>query len=146
VGSRWPPLGIQPINPFDVPLLNTTILLSSGATVTWAHIALLENDWVETQVALVATVGLGIYFTRLQMMEYLIASFTLSDGVYGRTFYVATGFHGLHVLIGTTFIAVMLYRNLYIHFSAGHHFGFEASAWYWHFVDVVWLFLFICIY
>ena len=106
----------------------------------------MEDRWLEAHVSLCVTVALGAYFTGLQAIEYLIASFTISDGVYGRTFYVATGFHGLHVIIGTTFIAVILYRNMFLHFSAGHHFGFEASAWYWHFVDVVWLFLFMCIY
>ena len=139
-------MGIEAINPFDVPMLNTTILLSSGATITWAHIALMENNWLEAHLSLVVTVTLGAYFTALQGIEYILAPFTLADGVYGRTFYVATGFHGLHVLIGTTFIGVMLYRNLFFHFRRGHHFGFEASAWYWHFVDVVWLFLFLCIY
>jgi len=128
VGSSWPPTGIAAINPFDVPLLNTTILLSSGATITWAHIALMEDRWLEAHMSLCATVGLGIYFTALQAMEYLIARFRMRDGVYGRTFYVATGFHGLHVIIGTTFIAVILYRNMFLHFSRGHHFGFEARA------------------
>jgi len=128
VGSSWPPTGIAAINPFDVPLLNTTILLSSGATITWAHIALIEDRWLEAHISLCVTVGLGIYFTALQAMEYLIARFRMRDGVYGRTFYVATGFHGLHVIIGTTFIAVILYRNMFLHFSRGHHFGFEARA------------------
>ena len=128
VGSVWPPVGIEAINPFHVPLLNTTILLSSGATITWAHMALMEDNWLEAHLALVVTVLLGLYFTALQGMEYMLAPFTLADGVYGRTFYVATGFHGLHVLIGTTFIGVMLYRNLFYHFSRGHHFGFEARA------------------
>ena len=118
-------------------MLNTTILLSSGATITWAHIALMEDRWLEAHISLCVTVALGAYFTGLQAIEYLIASFSMRDGVYGRTFYVATGFHGLHVIIGTTFIAVILYRNMFLHFSAGHHFGFEARAWYWHFVDVV---------
>lgn len=108
----WPPAGIEAINPFDVPLLNTTILLSSGATITWAHIALMGDNWLEAHLALVVTVLLGLYFTALQGMEYMLAPFTIADGVYGRTFYVATGFHGLHVLIGTTFIGVILYRNL----------------------------------
>nr|AKS04194.1 cytochrome c oxidase subunit 3 [Parasagitta elegans] len=146
VGSVWPPSGVTAINPFDVPLLNTAILLSSGATITWAHMALLENRWLEAQLSLLTTVVLGFYFSLLQAMEYMLAGFSLSDGIYGSTFYLATGFHGLHVLIGTLFISVMAYRNLYFHFSSGHHFGFEASAWYWHFVDVVWLFLFLTIY
>lgn len=130
-------MGIEPINPFDVPLLNTTILLSSGATVTWAHIALIEGRWLETHLALVASVLLGLYFTALQGIEYRLAPFTIADGVYGSTFYVATGFHGLHVLIGTAFLGVRVYRNRYYHFRRNHHFGFEARAWYWHFVDVI---------
>nr|AKS04351.1 cytochrome c oxidase subunit 3 [Parasagitta elegans]AKS04362.1 cytochrome c oxidase subunit 3 [Parasagitta elegans]AKS04393.1 cytochrome c oxidase subunit 3 [Parasagitta elegans] len=146
VGAVWPPVGILAISPFDVPLLNTCILLSSGATITWAHMALLERSWMETQLSLMVTVVLGIYFTSLQILEYEWAGFTLSDGIYGSTFYVATGFHGLHVFIGTLFIAVMTYRNHCFHFSGVHHFGMEASAWYWHFVDVVWLFLFLSMY
>nr|AKS04238.1 cytochrome c oxidase subunit 3 [Parasagitta elegans] len=145
-GSVWPPMGIAAINPFDVPLLNTSILLSSGATITWAHMALMGNRWREAQISLVVTVILGLYFSLLQCLEYMGAGFALADGVYGSTFYVATGFHGLHVIIGTLFLAVMAYRNLHFHFSKGHHFGFEASAWYWHFVDVIWLFLFLTIY
>lgn len=146
VGSVWPPVGVPAINPFDVPLLNTSILLSSGATITWAHIALLDDRWMESQIRILTTVFLGLYFSLLQGLEYHWAGFALADGIYGRTFYVATGFHGLHVIIGTLFIAVITYRNLYFHFSKGHHFGFEASAWYWHFVDVIWLFLFLTIY
>lgn len=146
VGGIWPPTGIRAIRPFDVPLLNTIILLSSGATITWAHIALIENKWMEAHLSLVVTVILGVYFTILQGLEYVISSFSLADGVYGRTFFVATGFHGLHVIIGTTFIAVIIYRNFFFHFTKNHHFGFEARAWYWHFVDVVWLFLYLCIY
>ena len=146
LGSQWPPKGIQRINPFDVPLLNTIILLSRGATITWAHIAMIEDKYFEALVSLQITVFLGVYFSILQFIEYKLASFTIADSVYGSTFFVATGFHGLHAIIGTTFIAVMLYRHIRYHFSSTHHFGFEASAWYWHFVDVVWLFLFICIY
>jgi len=146
IGSVWPPVGIVAINPLDVPLLNTTVLLSRGVSITWAHIALIENKWMEALLSLVMTVRLGVYFTVLQAIEYLISSFSMADSVYGSTFFVATGFHGLHVIIGTTFIAVILYRHLLFHFTQGHHFGFEARAWYWHFVDVVWLFLFLCIY
>ena len=92
------------------------------------------------------TVALGVFFTALQGMEYVDAGFTIADGVYGSTFFLATGFHGFHVLIGTTFLLVCLFRQLKNHFSTSHHFGFEAAAWYWHFVDVVWLFLFVSIY
>jgi cytochrome c oxidase subunit 3 len=146
LGSCWPPVGIEPLNPFSVPLLNTAVLLASGVTVTWAHHALIEGDWPSGIQGLSATVILGLYFTFLQAGEYLEAPFTIADGAYGSTFFVATGFHGLHVLIGRTFLLVCLFRLYLIQFSTGHHFGFEAAAWYWHFVDVVWLFLYISIY
>ena len=146
IGSAWPPTFVRPVNPFEVPLLNTTVLLSRGATITWAHMSLLNSNWRETRLGLTYTIGLGILFTALQLQEYERCSFTITDSVYGRTFYVATGFHGLHVIIGTLFISVTLCRHLGLHFSSEHHFGFEGRAWYWHFVDVVWLFLFICIY
>nr|APU89534.1 cytochrome oxidase subunit 3 [Porcellio dilatatus dilatatus] len=146
LGSVWPPTGVKPFNPFNIPLLNTAILLSSGATVTWAHHSLLHQEHSEAVNSLALTVALGIYFTSLQAFEYMEASFSIADSVYGSTFFVATGFHGLHVIIGTTFLMVCLARLMMAHFSAGHHFGFEAAAWYWHFVDVVWLFLYISIY
>nr|YP_009975989.1 cytochrome c oxidase subunit III [Scyllarides haanii]QNK05433.1 cytochrome c oxidase subunit III [Scyllarides haanii] len=146
IGVAWPPLGIQPFNPFQIPLLNTTILLSSGATVTWAHHAIIESNHSQAFQSLLMTILLGGYFTGLQALEYIEAPFTIADSVYGSTFFVATGFHGLHVIIGTLFLTVCLYRLYMCHFSATHHFGFEAAAWYWHFVDVVWLFLYICIY
>nr|QNE85942.1 cytochrome c oxidase subunit III [Euphylidorea dispar] len=146
LGAMWPPTGITPFNPFQIPLLNTTILLASGVTVTWAHHSLMSNNHSQTTQSLLFTVILGIYFSILQGYEYMEASFTISDSVYGSTFYVTTGFHGLHVLIGTTFLLICLIRHMNYHFSKNHHFGFEAAAWYWHFVDVVWLFLYICIY
>jgi cytochrome c oxidase subunit 3 len=129
-----------------VPLLNTIILLSSGVTVTWAHHSIIENNHSQTFQGLLLTIVLGVYFTILQGLEYWEASFSISDSVYGATFFVATGFHGLHVLIGTTFLIVCLLRHHKCQFSSSHHFGFEAAAWYWHFVDVVWLFLYIRIY
>nr|UBN08965.1 cytochrome c oxidase subunit 3 [Panesthia tryoni tegminifera] len=146
IGSLWPPIGIQPFNPLQIPLLNTAILLSSGVTVTWAHHGLLENNYNQSFQGLFLTIILGIYFTALQAYEYLEASFTIADSVYGSTFFMATGFHGLHVIIGTTFLLTCFLRHLFYHFSSNHHFGFEAAAWYWHFVDVVWLFLYISIY
>nr|AZH80994.1 cytochrome c oxidase subunit III [Caridina macrodentata]AZH80995.1 cytochrome c oxidase subunit III [Caridina macrodentata] len=146
VGSCWPPAGIQSFNPFQIPLLNTAILLASGATVTWSHHAMMEANLTQALQGLVLTVILGLYFTGLQAMEYYEAPFTIADSVYGATFFVATGFHGLHVIIGSSFLAVCLYRMYMCHFSSKHHFGFEAAAWYWHFVDVVWLFLYISIY
>lgn len=146
LGCCWPPSGINPLNPFRVPLLNTAVLLASGVTVTWAHHRLIENSRSNAIQALLLTVILGAYFTVLQAGEYIEASFSISDRVYGSTFFVATGFHGIHVLIGSTFLLVCLARVMSHHFSNGHHFGFEAAAWYWHFVDVVWICLYLCVY
>nr|QXG19050.1 cytochrome c oxidase subunit III [Drosophila americana] len=146
LGASWPPAGIVSFNPFQIPLLNTAILLTSGVTVTWAHHSLMEGNHSQTTQGLFFTVLLGIYFTMLQAYEYIEAPFTIADSVYGSTFFMATGFHGIHVLIGTTFLLICLLRHLNNHFSKNHHFGFEAAAWYWHFVDVVWLFLYITIY
>nr|YP_010406813.1 cytochrome c oxidase subunit III [Labidocera rotunda]URC16614.1 cytochrome c oxidase subunit 3 [Labidocera rotunda] len=146
VGSVWPPAGIMPFNAFGVPLLNTIVLVSSGISVTWAHHALMMGDYAQTKWGLVVTVVLGVYFTMLQGLEYYEASFSFADGVYGSTFFIATGFHGLHVIVGTLFLLVCLVRHLKGEFSLSHHFGFEAAAWYWHFVDVVWLFLYLAVY
>nr|YP_009727910.1 cytochrome c oxidase subunit III [Notonecta montandoni]QHZ87285.1 cytochrome c oxidase subunit III [Notonecta montandoni] len=146
IGATWPPMGIKTFNPMQIPLLNTMILLCSGITVTWAHHSLMEGNHSQATQGLFFTVLLGLYFTALQGLEYYESSFTISDSVYGSTFFMATGFHGLHVIIGTSFLAVCLMRHMMYHFSSKHHFGFEAAAWYWHFVDVVWLFLYISIY
>nr|NP_569065.1 cytochrome c oxidase subunit III [Crioceris duodecimpunctata]AAL67866.1 cytochrome c oxidase subunit III [Crioceris duodecimpunctata] len=146
IGLNWPPKSIETFNPMEIPLLNTLILLTSGLTVTWAHHSLMENNYTQTFQGLFLTVLLGIYFTILQAYEYMEAPFTIADSVYGSSFFMATGFHGLHVIIGTTFLLTCLIRHFYGHFSSIHHFGFEAAAWYWHFVDVVWLFLYISIY
>nr|AYR05130.1 cytochrome c oxidase subunit 3 [Coleoptera sp. ACP-2013] len=146
LGMIWPPKGINPFNPSQIPLLNTLILLTSGLTVTWAHHSLMENNWMQAFQSLMITIILGIYFTFLQSIEYLEAPFSIADSVYGSCFFVATGFHGLHVLIGTMFLSICLIRLYKNHFSFFHHLGFEMAAWYWHFVDVVWLFLYISIY
>jgi cytochrome c oxidase subunit 3 len=146
IGSRWPPEGISTFNPWEVPFLNTIILLLSGATITWAHHAIIGGDRKGALLALEATIGLAIAFTGFQILEYVEAPFSISDGIYGSTFFLATGFHGFHVIIGTIIIIVMTLRLYYHHFTKEHHFGFEAGAWYWHFVDVVWLFLFVTIY
>jgi cytochrome c oxidase subunit 3 len=146
IGAVWPPKGIQVLNPWEVPFLNTIILLTSGASVTWAHHAILAGNRKQGIMALAVTVTLAVIFTGFQALEYLEAPFTISDGIYGSTFYLATGFHGFHVIIGTLFLAVCLFRLILHHFSKSHHFGFEAAAWYWHMVDVVWLFLFVCVY
>nr|YP_009995290.1 cytochrome c oxidase subunit III [Gymnochthebius lividus]QNP09693.1 cytochrome c oxidase subunit 3 [Gymnochthebius lividus] len=146
LGMIWPPKGILTFNPIQIPLLNTLILITSGLTVTWAHHSLMENNFYKTKQGLLLTVILGIYFTILQAYEYMEASFTIADAIYGSTFFMATGFHGFHVIIGTTFLLICYLRHMNNHFSSIHHFGFEAAAWYWHFVDVVWLFLYISIY
>jgi cytochrome c oxidase subunit 3 len=145
-GGIWPPKGIRPFNPFEVPFLNTLVLLLSGTTVTWAHHALIEGDRRNLIRGLAITVFLGVCFTSLQAYEYSHAAFGFKEGIYPSTFFMATGFHGFHVIIGTCFLTVCLFRAIAGHFKPNHHFGFEAAAWYWHFVDVVWLFLFVCVY
>ena len=145
-GGHWPPQGIETFDPWHLPLINTLILLTSGTTVTWAHHALLEDNREELKWVLVLTVALGALFTVFQVYEYQHAAFGFSGHIYGATFYMATGFHGFHVLVGTIFLLVCLLRALNGGFTAKQHFGFEAAAWYWHFVDVVWLFLFVVIY
>lgn len=146
LGNVWPPRGIETLDAWDIPFLNTLILLTSGLTVTWAHHAILEGNRKEAILGLSLTIALGLIFTSLQYHEYAEASFTIADGAYGTTFYMSTGFHGIHVLIGTIFLSVSLYRLIRSHFTQEHHVGFEAAAWYWHFVDVIWLFLFTSIY
>lgn len=161
LGCQWPPIGIEAINPFAVPLLNTAILLASGATVTWAHHSIVAGgiepylyEWEcpakycrkQAITSLRATISLGAFFTLVQGIEYYYCPFSISDSCFGSAFFVATGFHGLHVIIGTIFLIVSWARVIDYHFTPSHHFGFEAAAWYWHFVDVVWLFLFVCIY
>ena len=145
-GGQWPPVGIETFDPWHLPLINTLILLTSGTTVTWAHHALLHGDRKGLKWGLILTVALGALFSVVQAYEYSHAAFGFSGHIYGATFYMATGFHGFHVVIGTIFLAVCLFRGRRGHFTKDHHFGFEAAAWYWHFVDVVWLFLFAAIY
>lgn len=145
-GGIWPPVGIEVFDPWHLPLLNTLILLTSGTTVTWAHHALLHNDRNGLKWGLILTVILGALFSVVQVYEYSHAAFAFADSIYGATFYMTTGFHGFHVLIGTIFLIVCLVRALQGDFTPEKHFGFEAAAWYWHFVDVVWLFLFAAIY
>jgi cytochrome c oxidase subunit 3 len=146
IGAVWPPAGVQVLDPWAIPFLNTVILLSSGISVTWAHHAIIAGYRQQTTISLIITIVLAIVFTALQVVEYFEAPFTISDSIYATTFFLATGFHGFHVFIGTLFIAVALVRHLKFHFTTTRHFGFEAAAWYWHFVDVVWLFLFVAIY
>ncbi len=164
-GGQWPPVAVEatdavipatgaPANgffkhtfdPWGLPLVNTLILLLSGCTVTWAHHALLKNERGQLIIGLLLTVVLGAAFTFLQYVEYGHAGFSFAGHKYGSSFFMATGFHGAHVIIGTIFLLVCLLRAMAGHFTPKQHFGFEAAAWYWHFVDVVWLFLFACIY
>jgi cytochrome c oxidase subunit 3 len=157
-GGHWPPVAVEAtsatpsgffhntFDPWKLPFVNTLILLTSGVTVTWAHHALLKNDRRSLTIGLLLTVLLGMTFTYCQALEYGHAGFSYAGHSYGSTFFMATGFHGAHVIIGTIFLAVCLLRVLRGDFTPQHHFGFEAAAWYWHFVDVVWLFLFACIY
>ncbi|WP_406856595.1 cytochrome c oxidase subunit 3 [Alsobacter sp. KACC 23698] len=145
-GGHWPPKGIEVFDPFHLPLLNTLILLTSGTTVTWAHHALLHDDRQGLKWGLILTVLLGALFSIVQVYEYSHAHFAFKGSIYGATFFMATGFHGFHVFIGTIFLLVCLVRALRGHFSPRQHLGFEFAAWYWHFVDVVWLFLFVAIY
>ena len=146
VGIVWPPKGISTLGVYSVPLLNTIILLSSGITVTWAHHSIINNLFNKTAFGLFITVCLGIYFLFMQWVEYDEAQFSIADGVYGSTFFMATGFHGIHVFIGTAFLFYVLLNLLDCKLLYNHHFSFEAAAWYWHFVDVVWLILYISIY
>jgi len=146
IGCLWPPYGILPFDPWGVPLLNTYILLTSGVTITAAHHYLMIGNFLKTFSSFALTVALAITFTFLQLVEYIEAPFNISDSIFGSVFFMATGFHGFHVIIGTIFITVCLFRFVNHHFTRSHHIGFEAAAWYWHFVDVVWLFLFVSIY
>src|SRR5271166_1366740 len=145
-GGHWPPKGIEAIDPWHFPLINTLILLTSGTTVTWAHHALLENDRAGLKKGLLLTVLLGMLFTSIQAYEYIHAPFPFKNSIYGATFFMATGFHGFHVIVGTIFLIVCLIRANAGQFTPKQHLGFEFAAWYWHFVDVVWLFLFATIY
>ena len=152
--AAWPPKGIELVPAFHLPLVNTLTLLLSGTTVTWAHHALQQNDRKGAKIALALTIALGVLFTSIQAYEYnhilheklFYSEEAANSGLYGSAFFMATGFHGFHVLVGTIFLIVCLIRLMAGGFSAKQHFGFEAAAWYWHFVDVVWLFLFAFIY
>nr|YP_044783.1 cytochrome c oxidase subunit III [Amblyomma triguttatum]BAD24956.1 cytochrome oxidase subunit III [Amblyomma triguttatum] len=146
IGSQWPPLNISLFNPFEIPLLNSMILISSGISVTWTHHSIMNGNYNTSLMSLVITVLLGFLFTFFQMFEYYQAQFSITDSIFGSSFFLTTGFHGIHVIIGTTFLLVSLFRIKNNMISKNHFFGFEASAWYWHFVDVVWLFLFTFMY
>jgi cytochrome c oxidase subunit 3 len=146
IGNVWPPISISTVETFGIPLTNTSLLLTSGATVTWAHHSIVAREKKEAIEALILTILMACLFTGFQIMEYLVAVFSINDGIFGSCFYLATGFHGFHVFVGTISLFVSLVRITLNHFTNGHHFGFESAAWYWHFVDVVWLFLFVTVY
>lgn len=146
LGSSWPPVGITPLDPFAIPLLNTIILLSSGAFITWAHHALIKGNRADAIRGSILTVIAAVIFTGLQYIEYQQAGFTIADSVYGTVFFASTGLHGLHVIVGTIFIVVGLLRIISYHSTDNHHLGYESAILYWHFVDVVWLFLYVCVY
>ena len=146
LGGIWPPAFMATLNPWKIPLFNTILLLSSGASITLAHQCIILGLEDESLKALGITIALAIIFTFLQGLEYVTSPFTISDGIYGSTFFMTTGFHGFHVFIGTCFLTVCLIRIMLKHFTVEHHLGFEFAAWYWHFVDIVWLFLFISVY
>ncbi|MFY0621548.1 MAG: cytochrome c oxidase subunit 3 [Pelagimonas sp.] len=147
VDGAWPPAGIETFDPWHLPLINTLILLCSGAAATWAHHALVhENNRKDMVQGLTIAIVLGMIFTVFQAYEYSHAAFGFAGNIYGANFFMATGFHGFHVVVGTIFLFICLLRTLRGHFTPENHLGFEAAAWYWHFVDVVWLFLFAAVY
>jgi cytochrome c oxidase subunit 3 len=146
VPTQWPPANIQPMDAWGIPFINTCILLTSGLTVTWAHHALKHGKRAQLVLGLLVTVLLGATFLGLQVHEYGEATFAFKDGIFPSVFYMATGFHGFHVFCGTIFLIVCMFRSMKGDFTPEQHVGFEAAAWYWHFVDVVWIFLFVCVY
>nr|ALO64513.1 cytochrome c oxidase subunit III [Andrena cineraria] len=146
IGMTWPPSSIKQINPYNIPLLNSIILVSSGITITWTHYSLLTENMKETKLSFTLTIMLGIYFTLMQIIEYLETTFCFNDSVYGSIFFMTTGFHGSHVNIGLIFLMTCFMRLSMNHLSKMHHLHFETASWYWHFVDIIWLFLYITIY
>jgi len=146
IGCYWPPIGIQVLDPYGLPLLNTALLLWSGVTVTYCHHAIRHNAYQDARLGFLKTIAAALLFTFFQFIEYVGANFDISDGIYGSCFYMLTGFHGFHVIIGTLFLLVCYYRHLQFHFTPQHHLGLEFAIWYWHFVDVVWILLYILVY
>nr|QCG69828.1 cytochrome c oxidase subunit III [Andrena hunanensis]QCG69841.1 cytochrome c oxidase subunit III [Andrena striata] len=146
IGMTWPPTSIKQMNPYNIPLLNSVVLVSSGITVTWTHYSLLTEKSMDAKFSFMLTIILGMYFTFLQVIEYLEATFCFNDSIYGSIFFMTTGFHGSHVNIGLIFLATCFMRLTKNHFSKMHHLHFETASWYWHFVDIIWLFLYITIY
>nr|YP_010131887.1 cytochrome c oxidase subunit III [Coelioxys fenestrata]QQD78148.1 cytochrome c oxidase subunit 3 [Coelioxys fenestrata] len=146
IGMMWPPKNIYPLNPFKLPLLNSLILISSGFTLTWSHNCILNKKYKKSIKTLFLTIILGLLFMMIQFFEYFETPFCINDSIFGSIFFLTTGFHGLHVMIGIIFLLYSMIRLNKFHFSSIHHFNFESSSWYWHFVDVIWLFLYLSIY
>ena len=146
IGGVWPPVGIHPISPWGIPLLNTALLLLSGFTLTWSHHALRAGGKKQSLFPLCLTILLAVFFLSLQAFEYNTASFSISDSIYGSVFYITTGLHGFHVLIGTIFLCICALRLVFNHFPRTQHLGFDFAVWYWHFVDIVWIFVYLFIY
>nr|QHF17718.1 cytochrome c oxidase subunit III [Vespa basalis] len=146
IGMLWPPKNIIMFNPYDIPLLNSIILITSGITITWSHNSLINKNINTAWMTLLYTIFLSLLFSTCQYLEYKSAPFTMADSIFGSIFFFVTGFHGIHVIIGTTFLIVCLLRMISNHFSNNHHFGYEAAIWYWHFVDIVWLFVYTWLY
>jgi len=146
IGCIWPPNGITPLHPLGIPLINTLVLVISGSWVNLVLVAVRGGFFSDAVSAFKWTINLGLLFTLLQLYEYKTAHFTIADGIYGSTFYLTTGFHGLHVIIGTIFLIVCFFRLLLGHFTREHHLGLRFAAWYWHFVDIVWLFVYASFY
>lgn len=144
-GTIWPPIGIVPFDPYGIPIVNSFILITSGMTITLSHHLMLLGD-KKSKFYLFFTVLLGVVFTLFQSLEYYFSSFTIADSIYGSLFFIITGFHGLHVIVGSLFLIYCYYRIIKGHFLSSHHVGFEAASWYWHFVDIIWLFLYIVVY
>jgi heme/copper-type cytochrome/quinol oxidase subunit 3 len=146
IGSIWPPKQIITLDPWSLPLVNTIILLSSGVTITWSHKAIIDNNRGAVLFGIAATIGYGLIFSLIQYYEYLEAPFNINDSIYGSLFFMLTGFHGAHVFVGSVFLIICFFRQVSYHFLAKQHIGFECAIYYWHFVDVVWLFLFLLVY
>nr|YP_009866790.1 cytochrome oxidase subunit 3 [Hygrobates longiporus]BCG28122.1 cytochrome oxidase subunit 3 [Hygrobates longiporus] len=146
IGMEWPPKGLNPFDPKNIPLMNTTILLTSGLTITWSHHSLMKKELWQATDSLIMTILLGGYFTYLQGVEYWSSQFSLWDSIYSSSFFLATGLHGAHVIIGSIFLATTLKQMAFLSSTFSHMVSFECAAWYWHFVDVVWLFLYVSIY
>nr|QBP33721.1 cytochrome c oxidase subunit 3 [Bombus asiaticus] len=146
INSMWPPKMIKFFNPFEIPLLNSIILIMSGFTVTLSHYNLLNNKFNSSISTLIITIMLGFYFNIMQIFEYYNSFFCINDSIFGSIFFLSTGFHGTHVLIGTFMLSYSLIRMKNYHFSSIHHINFEFSIWYWHFVDIIWLFIYMFYY